>query len=476
MSKGNIFLGTARGKVGDVVQYRRLGEQGTRVYVKEVSNPKSQSQSAQRLKLNPAQKFYQGFQEILNHSWQSVPYGMRSYAYFLKQAMKATTGPYVDKGNTEIIPWAYPVSHGSLQSFEIVDASFTRLRGHSADLTQAGQQSITQCDTTFLLPTNWVSRVGTNLGELTYGTFCQLLLDANSDLQNGDQITVLAMSVDCTGTATNGGFVISAFNTALNTVCRYKRMVIDSSSTTKLSDADPFLMIPLAYSSTGGGTDLMTNSFRAALQLGPFMHSGGSSEIYSMPVAVAFIISRFSDNTWMRSSSTMHVYPQLIQRFGSSTAANSAINSYAAEQSIALTSTRYLNNAKKDEAYAVSMALDSLADGTTPKITTEHAKSTTGGTGVTVALGYNSLTQQNEVITDDEGYIIVPVGTPSGSLLNTVFDGVVGAGDWTRVCEVAGESGSETFEPISAADLKSVANGTWGTNDQYYVSNNINIL
>lgn len=476
MSKGNIILGTARGKVGDVVQYRRLGEQGTRVYVKEVSNPKSQSQSAQRLKLNPAQKFYQGFQEILNHSWQSVPYGMRSYAYFLKQAMKSTTGPYVTKGNTEIIPWSYPVSHGSLQSFGVVRASFERVFGDVSAITASGQLHLNMVDTTFSLPADWVSNVPTQMSDFSFGDFCKLLLSANSDLKNGDQITILAMSVDCQASEQSYGYKVSSINNTLNTVCRYKRLVIDTSSTANYWTLDPFLKFPMAYNTAGGGQGPMTNSFRAVIDLTSFTHAGLAEGVVSCPVALAIIVSRYEDSTWMRSSSTMMVMSEIVSRYGSSTAANSAINSYAAEQSIALTSSRYLNNAKKEEAYAVTYSGDVLADGTTPKITTEAAKATDGGSEIPVVLGYNSLTQTNEVITDNDGYVIVPVGTPNGTLQGLSSLDVPSTSEWTRVAKVGGSSGSETFTAIKASELRRVAAGTWGTNNQYYTTNNINIL
>lgn len=50
MSKGNILLGYARGKVGDLVFVRRNGEQVVRPYVSTVKNPQTRSQMEQRVK------------------------------------------------------------------------------------------------------------------------------------------------------------------------------------------------------------------------------------------------------------------------------------------------------------------------------------------------------------------------------------------------------------------------------------------
>lgn len=476
MSKGNLILGTARGKVGDVVQYRRLGEQGTRIYVKEVANPKSQSQSAQRLKLNPAQKFYQGFQEILNHSWQSVPYGMRSYAYFLKQAMKSQAGPYVEKGNTEIIPWTYPVSHGSLQSFGVVQASFQRFVADADDL-RYNTLYPTLASTTFLLPKNATYSSQFQEGvNFTWGQISSTLLEGNSDLQNGDQITILAMSVDCNTTKLIEGYKINSFADNLNTVCRYKRCVLDSASSVLADPYETLILPPMQAVEGEEGYKYFPQEGRMAVNLYPFIHPSGTQNITSMPVAIAIIVSRKQGDTWMRSSAKMQVYSQLIEKFGSSNAANSAINSYSANQTIALTSERYLNNSDKKEAYAVTYTGDVLADGTTPNITTMSAKAIDGGTEIPVVVGYNSLTKQNEVITDSDGYIIVPVNTPNGTLMGLSSLEVPSNSDWTRIAEVQLEDGKPAFEPIKAIQLRRVDNGTWGTNSQYYISNNINIL
>lgn len=477
MSKGNLILGTARGKVGDVVQYRRLGEQATRIYVKEVANPKSQSQSAQRLKLNPAQKFYQGFQEILNHSWQSVPYGMRSYAYFLKQAMKSQAGPYVEKGNTEIIPWTYPVSHGSLQSFGVVQASFQRFVANEKDLTNNTLNPM-EASTTFLLPNNPTYESVFDKGETpTWGQISKTILEGNSDLQNGDQITVLAMSVDCKTKKIQYGYKINSFADSLNTVCRYRRCVLDTASTVLANFNDTLLLPPIQATIAG---DKKYYYFpaegRISVNLNPFIHASGIQNITSMPVAMAIIVSRKQGNTWMRSSAKMQVYSQLLEKFGNSDAANNAINSYSANQTIALTSERYLNNSDKKEAYAVTYTGDVLADGSTPKITTMSAKATDGGTEIPVVVGYNSLTKQNEVITDEGGYIIVPVNTPNGTLMGLNSLEVPSNSDWTQLAKVGGTNEEPTFSLIEASELRRVANGTWGTNRQYYISNNINIL
>ena len=59
MSKGNMFVGSAKGRVGNLVLYTRKGSQITRAYQSTVKNPKTSSQMLQRAKFANAVKFYQ---------------------------------------------------------------------------------------------------------------------------------------------------------------------------------------------------------------------------------------------------------------------------------------------------------------------------------------------------------------------------------------------------------------------------------
>ena len=59
MSKGNMFVGSAKGRVGNLVLYTRKGSQITRAYQSTVKNPKTSGQMLQRAKFANAVKFYQ---------------------------------------------------------------------------------------------------------------------------------------------------------------------------------------------------------------------------------------------------------------------------------------------------------------------------------------------------------------------------------------------------------------------------------
>lgn len=113
--------GFARGRAGNYVYAVMPGsatssgsrEQIVRQAPDGVNNPKTTAQSLQRMKVGPAQRFYNAFKELLSNAFQSVAYGNPSRRYFLSEAMKAE-GPYIQKGVDRFIPAEYLFSDGSL--------------------------------------------------------------------------------------------------------------------------------------------------------------------------------------------------------------------------------------------------------------------------------------------------------------------------------------------------------------------------
>lgn len=84
MAKGNLFLGTGRGKVGDVVFYRKNGEQITRVRNRSVKNPDTEAQQIQRAVLASVSKAYQAGSAIFDHSFEGCSTGAECQNRFQK--------------------------------------------------------------------------------------------------------------------------------------------------------------------------------------------------------------------------------------------------------------------------------------------------------------------------------------------------------------------------------------------------------
>ena len=101
MSNGNIFLGTARGKLGDIVLARRKGKQIQRTKVTP-ANPKSEAQCRQRMCFASLTVAAQRLDLIVNHSFEGIPYGADSRNHFVKINMPMARAAANWDGQTEI--------------------------------------------------------------------------------------------------------------------------------------------------------------------------------------------------------------------------------------------------------------------------------------------------------------------------------------------------------------------------------------
>lgn len=88
MSKGNMFLGMASGKVADLVFYRMDGEQMTRSRNRHPRNPKTESQQYQRAIMATITAAYKSGREIFDHAFQGVQVGGKSQNYFKSENLK----------------------------------------------------------------------------------------------------------------------------------------------------------------------------------------------------------------------------------------------------------------------------------------------------------------------------------------------------------------------------------------------------
>lgn len=84
MAKDNLFLGMARGKVGDVVFSRLNGVQVSRARNRSPRNPQSVAQMIQRIIINTCSKAYSIMQPIVNHSFEGLTEGEENQRRFMK--------------------------------------------------------------------------------------------------------------------------------------------------------------------------------------------------------------------------------------------------------------------------------------------------------------------------------------------------------------------------------------------------------
>lgn len=124
---GGAF-GFLRKSIGGVVysvstaSIKGIKKQVARQKPTSVRNPKTISQIVQRMKVVPAQLFYQTFEKAagsvennpLSHSFQGIAYGNKNKLRFMQLAMQGEPKAYVPKGINFPVPGVYQVSQGSL--------------------------------------------------------------------------------------------------------------------------------------------------------------------------------------------------------------------------------------------------------------------------------------------------------------------------------------------------------------------------
>ena len=129
MAKGNLFLGHARGKVGDVVFSRAYGKQVTRARASQVANPRTIGQNTQRCILATIAKAAAALTPIIDHSFANVTYGAESVRHFRKINMDKLRQLYLSDGGDGynmvakgggFLAGQYILSDGTLPSFVCV--------------------------------------------------------------------------------------------------------------------------------------------------------------------------------------------------------------------------------------------------------------------------------------------------------------------------------------------------------------------
>lgn len=169
MGKATGIFTNFTGKVANVVGYVSTNKQGKkqqmlRGYQPEVKNPKSIGQAVQRMKMKPIMNLYRALKSIIDRGFEGVKYGDMSRRKFMKLAMNDFVGPYLLKGDNRAVPSALILSSGSLP-----------------EITVSGNNGYS--GTTSLV-------IGEDDYE-TVGALTQTLLENNSFLMEGDQLTFI---------------------------------------------------------------------------------------------------------------------------------------------------------------------------------------------------------------------------------------------------------------------------------------------
>lgn len=150
MAKGS-FNGVISGKKGNTVFYRiknsnNAEKQGWREYNAKVSNPQSDGQIDQRVKLQAVNNLYRAIKPIIQRGFENHKYGDESRRAFLKLALSSdfSSGPILRKGSTIAAPIpGVPIMYGSIAPVAVLyDDSYggflTNLQVATSDYTTIG--------------------------------------------------------------------------------------------------------------------------------------------------------------------------------------------------------------------------------------------------------------------------------------------------------------------------------------------------
>lgn len=310
MAKGNMLLGQARGKIGDLVFSRNNGQQVVRARAAVVKNPQSEAQIVQRIILNTVAQAYSKMIAIVDHSFEGVQVGQQTMSAFMStnlNRLRRTVSAYQQEhgslngiysfcplGAKELAINPFVVSIGSLNP--IIPAAFAN--------NNDGEACV-------------VLNVPGTPAELTYETFIEAF-----NLQRGDQVTFIQLTHDDVQGVMFG----------------YNRIILDPQDNQGIAAS---LASPLFVDGAVNYPNERNNgSFARVLYSdGSLLFSVGSGT----PVAAAIIVSRQrADGTWLRSNAALYVTPD-VALYGQYDLL-SALNAFYSG-GIDFASDYYLNNA-----------------------------------------------------------------------------------------------------------------------------------
>jgi hypothetical protein len=239
-----------------------MQKQGMRERNYEPSNPQTNPQASQRLKMLAAQRVYGALKPIVSRAWQGVKYGAMSRQQYLKYALSMTDGyPYVSKEDSRTIPGKYQISKGTLHTISASALSIADINTGLTITSEIGQ--------------------ATTIGQLS-----QQILDNQPYIQLGDQLTFVICLMD--GIDADEEVILGS-----NYTWVYYSFFVDPTDTRLPSDV--FTEVRLSKGTQGN-----------SLRIGP--------DDYHSTVAAATILSRLDSDTgqYLRSTETLDVVQEVL--------------------------------------------------------------------------------------------------------------------------------------------------------------------
>ena len=199
MAKGNMLLGQARGKVGDLVFSRNNGKQVIKARSEVVRNPQTTAQTLQRILLNTVSQAYSVMLPICDHSFEGVKVGQDTMAVFMKQNLNRIRARVTNlKNTTGGLTGFYSVApigfkNVTLNNYIMATGKLPQIKITSLELSTPGAE-VAQIEVpgapALLTYQDFINAFGLRGGDQI--TFCQLSYAAGEEITFGYSRVILA--------------------------------------------------------------------------------------------------------------------------------------------------------------------------------------------------------------------------------------------------------------------------------------------
>lgn len=172
MAKGGLFTGMMRGKIGESVFYRRGGEQVSRIYNPHPRNANTRSQIDQRSQITNIIRIYQASPIFFQRAFSNKKVNQSDYNALVSRNLNKTVKVYLPKNVAD-------EQGGVVAPYIISDGSLTPIV-----VTGTGVDAVTSLS------------VGADFsvsGTTTVGELSTALLDKNTIVQAGDQLSYISI-------------------------------------------------------------------------------------------------------------------------------------------------------------------------------------------------------------------------------------------------------------------------------------------
>lgn len=288
--KGNLLLGTARGKLGDVVMYRQRGKQMARVRITKVSNPRTLAQVVQRVVFNTAIQAYSKMQDICNHSFQGMERSVENQAEFMRLNVRILND-YIASQDNPALAHGFLQRHGQGLMFQPWQISKGNLPAPT--IGAAGEETLD-------LFNHNSTTTGVDLYALSYGAVAELL-----GVPYGSQITVCLLTgypdeVDETMGFSFGRFVLMPSEGDADTPFFVKHEPTSAIGINSPNPANTINLFSLGGNAETGYRIFFDFSDSDVVNSSSFY---GWSTKDSNVAGFSLITSQYVNKTWRRSSS-----------------------------------------------------------------------------------------------------------------------------------------------------------------------------